>query len=397
MEKLDFLSESLPVKCGSFEITTKAATAVLSFKNLIAGIEQHVDLIVSSGSFIFPKEASITLKCSKYLKIRETVKKEISDEDDQVKEFKSEATIKLYDVKPFEDRKIPLAVICDLFGQRDEKLIEQKITLQCPWSRNEITIPLSFMPAMVASCRLHSSGSQNFLQVLVKGVESQLELTNIAMTCDSTGVTLHDNNPKSVQSYQCQKNLIISLLWEIEVEPLQAECQLKLIKVNFSLNYAHIKNGVVSNLKKRYHCKFDVTDYTTLFRIEAKLEPGELCRVGSVYNLNLKIIKVHASPFLDLMYEVMPDQNLWAVVGRTAGVISMAERDAQSVMVEVLPLSVGFLPLPNIRLSKYISAEKNEIHPKLQPFPPGQIYNATKSLQIHVLATANSGSANGTE
>lgn len=397
IEKLDFLSESLPANCKPFEITTKAASAVLSFKNLIAGVEQHVDLLVSSGSFIFPKEASITLKCSKYVKVRETANKESSEDDNEIGEFKSEATIKLFDVKPFEERKIPLAVICDLLGQRDEKLIEQKITLQCPWSRNEIAIPLSFMPAMVASCRLHSSGTRKFLQVMVKGIESQLELTNIAMTCDSNGVTLHDNNPPSVQSYRCQKNLIVSLLWEIEVEPLQAECQLKLIKVNFSLNYAHVNDGVVSNLTKRYHCKFDVTDYTTLFRIEAKLEPGELCRVGSVYNLNLKIIKVHSSPFVDLMYEVMPDQNVWAVVGRTAGVISMAERDAQSVMVEVLPLSPGFLPLPNIRLSKYISAEKNEIHPKLQPFPPGQIYNATKSLQIHVLATANSGSANGNE
>lgn len=182
--------------------------------------------------------------------------------------------------------------------------------------------------------RLHSSGTRKFLQVMVKGIESQLELTNLSMTCDSNGVTLHDNNPESVKSYQCQKNLITSLLWEIEVEPLQAECQLKLIKVNFSLDYAQIHNGTVSKLKKRYHCKFDVTDYTTLFRIEAKLEPGELCRVGSVYNLNLKVLKMHSSPFVDLMYEVMPDQNLWAVVGRTAGVISMAERDAQSVMVE---------------------------------------------------------------
>lgn len=376
--------------------------AVLNFKNLIAGIEQQVTLIVSSGSFIFPKEALITIKCSKYLKVRQFAADADGAADDNrqaidgLKEFKSEATIKLCDVRPFEERNIPLAVLCDLLGQRDEKLIEQKIQLQCPWSRNEVIIPLSFMPAMVASCRLHSSGTRKFLQVMVKGIEAQLELTNIAMTCDSQGVTLHDNNPKAVKSYRCQKNLIVSLLWEIEVEPLQAECQLKLIKVNFSLNYAHVRDGGhISSLKKRYQCKFDVTDYATLFRIEAKLEPGELCRVGSVYNLNLKVIKIHASPFVDLMYEVMPDQNLWAVVGRTAGVISMADRDAQSVMVEVLPLAAGFLPLPNIRLSKYISAEKNEIHPKLQPFPPGQIYNATKSLQIHVLATANSGNANG--
>lgn len=376
-----------------FEITTKAASAILSFKNLIAGIEQNVDLIVSSGSFIFPKETTITIKCSKYVKVREPDALTSANNaiDDQSKKFKSEISIKLFDVKPFEENKIPLIVICDLPGQRDEKLIDQKISLQTPWSRNEITIPLSFMPAMIASCRLHSSGTRKFLQVMVKGLESQLELTNIAMKCDSTGVTLHDNNPKNVKSYKCQKNLVVSFLWEIEVEPLQAECQLTIIKVNFSLDYAHIQdNGTISPLKKHYHCKFDVTDYTTLFRIEAKLEPGELCRVGSVYNLNLKIIKVHASPFLDLMYEVMPDQNLWAVIGRTAGVISMVDRDAQSVMVEVLPLCAGFLPLPNIRVSKYISAEKNEIHPKLQPFPPGQIYNSTKSVQIHVLATANS-------
>lgn len=103
---------------------------------------------------------------------------------------------------------------------------------------------------------------------------------------------------------------------------------------------------------------------------------------------------MHASPWMDLMYEVI-GENLWAVVdGRTTGVISMLDRDAQSVMVEVLPLCAGFLPLPNIRLSKYISAEKNEIHPKLQPFPPGQVYNATKSLQIHVLATANNNNGN---
>lgn len=408
IEKLDFLSETLPAKCPPFEITTKAASAILSFKNLIAGIEQQVTLIVSSGSFIFPKEAAITIKCSKYLKVRQiaadenetpTATNDTSQTIDDTKEFKSEATIKLYDVRPFEERKIPLAVLCDLLGQRDEKLIEQKIQLQCPWSRTEVVIPLSFMPAMVASCRLHSSGTRKFLQVMIKGIESQLELTDIAMTCDSQGVTLHDNNPKSVDSYRCQKNLIVSLLWEIEVEPLQAECQLKLIKVNFSLNYAQICGSgggdKVSKLNKRYQCKFDVTDYATLFRIEAKLEPGELCRVGSVYNLNLKVIKIHASPFVDLMYEVVPDQSLWAVVGRTAGVISMTDRDAQSVMVEVLPLAAGFLPLPNIRLSKYISAERNEIHPKLQPFPPGQIYNATKSLQIHVLATANSGNVNG--
>lgn len=69
----------------------------------------------------------------------------------------------------------------------------------------------------------------------------------------------------------------------------------------------------------------------------------------------------------------------------------MHDNEIQSITLEVLPLSAGFLPLPSIRLSKYISADKSksELHPKLQPFPPGQVYNTTKSMQIHVLASTN--------
>lgn len=387
VDKLEFLSESLPSKTRPFEITTKAASAVLNFKNLIAGIEQPVTLIVSSGSFIFPPEANVILKCSKYLKIRQALNHE--DQNDEDRSYKTEISIKLINMKPFQERCIPLLVICDLPIQRDEKQIDQKITLQCPWSRPDIQIPLSFMPAMTASCRLHSSGTRKFLQVIVKGLESQLLLTNVGMTCDYKGVNLKDNNPKSQSDIMCYKGLTVSYLWEIEVEPLKAECELSVIKVNFHLDYSHVQDDKVSSIRKQFQCKFDVTDYTTLFRIQAKIETSELCRVGSVCHLNLKIIKMQENPFIDLMYEVLADQNTWAVVGRTAGVISMQDREAQSIMLEVLPLSAGFLPLPNIRLSKYISAEKTEIHPKLQPFPPGQIYNSTKSMQIHVLATAN--------
>lgn len=387
IEKLEYLSESLPPNIQSFEITTKAASAVLSYKNLIAGIEQPIVLIISSGSFIFPPEANVVLKCSKHLKVREVINAD--DQDTENRFYKSEISIKLLNMKPFQELSVPLLVMCDLPGQRDEKQIDQKLTLQCPWSRNDIQIPLSFMPAMLASCRLHSSGTRKFLQVIVKGLESQLLLSNVGMTCDYKGVNLIDNNPKLQNDVICYKGLTVSYLWEIEVEPLKAESELSVIKVNFHLEYAHINDDVVSPIRKQYQCKFDVTDYTTLFRIQAKIEASELCRVGSVCHLNLKIIKMQENPFLDLMYEVLADQNTWAVVGRTAGVISMQDREAQSIMLEVLPLSAGFLPLPNIRLSKYISAEKTEIHPKLQPFPPGQIYNSTKSMQIHVLATAN--------
>lgn len=69
----------------------------------------------------------------------------------------------------------------------------------------------------------------------------------------------------------------------------------------------------------------------------------------------------------------------------------MQNVSSQTIALEVLPLSAGFLPLPNVRLSKYISIDgiQKDVHRKLQPFMPGQVYNSTKSLQIHVLASNN--------
>lgn len=383
VQKLEFLSEILPPRIVSrpFEITTKPASAILSFKNLVAGIIQPVDLIVSGGSFIFPRATSIQLRCSKGLKMRV-----VSTDDGR--DFQSEITEKLNDFKSFDERTVQLQVICDLPGQKDEKHIEHLVTVHCPWSRNELQVPIHFMPPLNASCRLHSSETRKFLQVIIRGIESRLVLTNAKMTCDYRGVNLKDKNPKSQTNISIYKGLNVSYIWEIEVEPLKAEGELPIVKVGFTMDYAHVDTP---ERRRTFGCKFDVQDYTTLFRIQAKVEPSELCRVGSVCHLNLKITKIQDSPFAELMYEVLADQNTWAVCGRTAGVVSMADVDAQSVTLDVLPLSAGFLPMPNIRLSKYISADKSrtDIHPKLHPFPPGQVYNSTKSMQIHVLASTN--------
>lgn len=364
-----------------FEITTKAASAILSFKNLIAGLIQPVCLIVSSGSFVFPPQSQIVLRCSKHFQMR------LADSNDP---FKSELSVHFEGFKSFAERSVQLEAICELPGQRDEKPIEHHVHLQCPWSRQEVSIPLHFMPPITASCRLHSSETRKFLQVIIKGADAELSLFDATMTCEHKGVNLKDENPASQKHISISKGLSVSYLWEIAVEPLLAEGESPVIKVNFAMKYA-AGPDTPAGARKGYSCKFDVSDYTTLFRIHAKLEPLELCRVGSVCNLNLRITKIKENPFADLMYEVMADQNIWAVCGRSAGVVSMRDIESQSVILDVLPLSAGFLPMPNIRLSKYISGDKNRgadgMQPKLQPFPPGQVYNATKSVQIHVLAS----------
>lgn len=64
---------------------------------------------------------------------------------------------------------------------------------------------------------------------------------------------------------------------------------------------------------------------------------------------------------------------------------------SHSISLDVMPLSTGFLPLPSIRLMKYTAGGKNksDLTSKVHPFPPGQLYNSTKSMQIHVIASAS--------
>lgn len=380
LQSIELLSDALPQNV-SFEVTTKPSSAVLSFMNLIAGLEQNVKLIVAGGSFHFSKEASVLLKCTKHLQMRIMT-------DDVLKNcFEREVLIPLTNFKAFEERTIELEAICDLVaGRRDDKQVEQKVTLQVPWNRNEITIPLHFMPALVASCRLHSSGNKKFLQVIIRSnYDGKLILWNAGMTCASNGVTLTDINPESQTEVPINKGINVSYLWELQVEPLKTEQELPVIQVDLGVQYSE---SVRPNKKRHFSCTFDVKDYTTLYRIEAKVDNSELCRVGSVCQLQLGIKKVHENPFQDLMFEVLADQNFWAVCGRSAGVISLKDNGIETIPIDVMPLNVGFLPLPSIRLSKYIAANQGKVSesPRLLPFQPGQIYNSTKSLQVHVLA-----------
>lgn len=377
-QDLDFLSRCIPVKIDNFEITTKPSSAALHFSNLVAGLDQTIKLMISGGSFHFPKDASITLKGSKGLRLK----------CDESPEYSRTLTIKLLDFKLFEERAIELKALCELPCRRDETLIDQKVMLQSPWSESEIQIPLKFLPLMTACCRLHSSGSKKFLQVITKSLyEKDLYLSDAVMKCDSEGIIITDLNPKSQSKLTVTKNISVSYLYEIEIEPLKTHNELPVISIEFNVMYAETE---APDLIRRFQCPFDVTDYKTLFEVKVKIEPSELCRVGSTCHLNLTITKLtEQTTHSDLMYEVLFDQNLWALYGRSAGVVNMGDINESSITLDVFPLTPGFLPLPNIRLSKYVATKSKNDNPKLVPFAPTQVYNSTKSLQIHVLASNN--------
>lgn len=333
MSSLEFLSEHL--QSNSFEICTKPASASLEFKTLIVGIVQPINLHVSGGSFIFPPDAKITLRCSKNLRIRQALPPDAEGYNNDGT-FENQLQVPLLQFKSFEERTIPLEVLTDMPGRKVAKHHEHHITLSCPWSRNELPIPMEFQPAMEATCRLHTCNTQKFLQVIMKGLDAHLLLQHAKVKCDVPGVSLLDLNPDPQQAIvsivicyknkprthflfplqEIHKNLTVTYLYEIQVEPLKAETELPVVKVHFVVKYATLLQPQVW---RNYGCAFDLVDYSTLFKLQAQLEPNELCRLRTVCNLNLKITKVNENPYVDLMYEVLNDQNLWAVCGRSAG------------------------------------------------------------------------------
>lgn len=332
MSSLEFLSEHL--HSNSFEICTKPASASLEFKTLIVGIVQPINLHVSGGSFIFPPDAKITLRCSKNLRIRQALAPDAEGYNNDGT-FENQLQVPLLQFKSFEERTIPLEVLTDMPGRKVAKHHEHHITLSCPWSRNELPIPMEFQPAMEATCRLHTCNTQKFLQVIMKGLDAHLLLQHAKVKCDVPGVSLLDLNPDPQQAIvsivilnrprtdfllfslqEIHKNLTVTYLYEIQVEPLKAETELPVVKVHFVVKYATLLQPQVW---RNYGCAFDLVDYSTLFKLQAQLEPNELCRLRTVCNLNLKITKVNENPYVDLMYEVLNDQNLWAVCGRSAG------------------------------------------------------------------------------
>ena len=58
------------------------------------------------------------------------------------------------------------------------------------------------------------------------------------------------------------------------------------------------------------------------------------------------------------MYQVEADASMWAVCGRSKGVVTMPTGDeVREVMLEVMPQIPGNLPLPVVKLSKYLNSE----------------------------------------
>ncbi|KAL2805473.1 trafficking protein particle complex subunit 10 isoform b [Daubentonia madagascariensis] len=326
---------------------------------------------------------------------------------------------------------------------------DHKVSIDCPWSIYSTVIALTFSMPFRTTHSLLSAGTRKYVQVCVQNLSEldfQLSDSNLVDTGDSADLQLIPLNMQSQQRIYSKQSVFF--VWELkwtQEPPPSLHCQ-------FSVGFSPASEERLSISLKPYTYEFQVENFFTLYNVKAEILPPsgtEYCRTGSLCSLEVSITRLSDLLEVDkddaltesedyfstkLMYEVVDNSSNWAVCGKSCGVISMpvAAQATHRVHMEVMPLFAGYLPLPDVRLFKYLphhSAHSSQLDadswiendslsvdkhgddqldsssvksrgsahlapgsehkglpmPRLQALPAGQVFNSSTGTQVLVI------------
>ncbi|XP_077198954.1 trafficking protein particle complex subunit 10 [Paroedura picta] len=327
--------------------------------------------------------------------------------------------------------------------------VDQKVTIDCPWSIYSTIIALTFSIPFKAKYSLLSAGKRKYIQVCVQNMSEicfHLSDSNLKSSESCTDLILDPLNSKDEQHIYSKQ--AVFFVWELKWTkdlPSSLQCQ-------FSVSFRSAPSEEHSLPLKPYIYEFQLENFFTLYNVKAEISPpleAEYCKTGSLCSLEVSITRLLDLLDVDkdealtesdgycttkLLYEVVDNSSNWAVCGKSSGVISMpvAAQATHKVHMEVMPLFAGCLPIPDVRLFKYLphhsahsiqldadswiendnlSVDKNvddqadnssiksrsSVHsststehkglpmPRLQSFSPGQVFNSSAGMQVLVI------------
>jgi hypothetical protein len=395
--------------------------------NLVAGIEQPVELVFRNGS----KALAKSIKC------KITASPEVVFVPSSSSVDSSPTTYHYHthhdNLAPFEEFVITFSVLAQFKDLQKFSILNFDFNCEYESSQRDkesISLTTNFLPPFVTVFTMHTCVNQKFIEMQITGsCEHIFELSNARIKFPSSdpipieplfsvdetftvfnGQIAHYvwrlmDNKSSVDGASDQLDCLFWVDYRLHPHPTDAATRLT----------KHITD--VGNRTYAYSCSMSRTHFRTLFEIEASVSPcsrSEFCRVGQLCALIVTVKRTeYVSPQTDgesLMYELVCDRVLWNVNGRTAGVLSPAELSDVRLRFEVIPLSSGFLPIPVIRLSRYVSStsstaletvessdeslKTNVVSASLSDaqiisFESGQVYNHSRSRQVNVLPSSS--------
>lgn len=389
---------------------------------LLAGVRQQLEVVLTSGSVPLTPEHRLHLKASKGLLLRPSPKP-TEPSPPPSESFCDECRLAVGEPgvateAEEEGRAFSLLLQAPLGSSSSPSAHQLALAVEGPQGEvvegSSQTVALHFLAPFACTHRLQTCGERKYVQVTLQGLTSQpFTVGNASLIAldDGQGEAAYLKPLySSSQLLRVSPEQPVCFLWEL----LNAGGQP--LRLSFSMLYAHGPDRTENS----FGHVFRIHAYQTLYSVRARVEPlsgAEFCRTDCACSLHVHICQLQESSDTGpsaLMYELVPDATTWAVLGRTAGVLQLSpEQREQTVTLEVKPLQVGFLPMPSLRLSRYIPSSSSSSATagtggtpskgttgsegssgqgtaKLEPFLPGQVYNWSRAMQVHVLAPSTS-------
>lgn len=272
-DKLEFRSEIInPRIC--YEVARTQPIITINSRDLVAGLPQDAELIISTGSIRIDNSSKLKIWTSRGLTIKTA---------DSTKNLLNEIELNLSSCEPFEILKLKIKIFADLPPKKDSLSLEHKLNIQCPWGSEECIL-LHFGPPLMSCMNLHTAKERKFIQIIVTGLTVQLlQLTEPELiTTSSVDVNFKNLNPIAGQKLVIGNGVKVSFMWEMELGKDQKSTVP--LKIDYRVKYFPIENTEdidelsidddplhINKLQKlekssyTYRCNFDVIDYVVRY------------------------------------------------------------------------------------------------------------------------------------
>uniref|UniRef100_A0A8C4VGY6 Trafficking protein particle complex subunit 10 n=1 Tax=Gopherus evgoodei TaxID=1825980 RepID=A0A8C4VGY6_9SAUR len=176
--------------------------------------------------------------------------------------------------------------------------VDQKVTIDCPWSIYSTIIALTFSVPFNAKHSLLTAGKRKYVQVCVQNLSKlcfQLSDNNLKNFGNCIDLQLVPLKPESQQHIYSKQSVFFvwELKWTKELPP-SLQCQ-------FSVSFCPDTSEEQSSSLKPYTYEFQVENYFTLYNVKAQIFPPlgtEYCKTGSLCSLEVSITRL--SDLLDV-------------------------------------------------------------------------------------------------
>ncbi|XP_064628401.1 trafficking protein particle complex subunit 10-like [Lineus longissimus] len=346
---------------------------------LYAGLPQELLLTINTGSYGIRKDSLLKLLASDGLKL-------------SILDVPDDTRITLPDLQPYESLEYKVEGVADLPENKVEDL-SHEITIECDWLKKALSIDMEFPHPFLVTHKIYTAGKgKKYIQIKATNkTDNDFLLSDHKLSVKNTGDVDMVSLNRAEQTLILCPGMNASYLWQIHSNiptPPPLDCE-------FAVTYQ------VPSFErpKETQCSygFCLENYKTLLAINAAVTPHwneRMCKAGQLCQFTINITRSEDDDIKrQLMYEVLPDNEMWAMCGKTTGVLNEDKKN-HDITLDLMPLIGGFLPLPDIRVVKFIPpSEDNEQEksnqdtppsPKLIPFNAGEVYNRSIAQQVHV-------------